>query len=83
MAVLQTAAPRSAYDELDRRIAAVQKSTRTSASFMLPAHDWMRQRSKIYYNWHLLPYANTLHWIAFGVMVLGIILGITISYYIM
>jgi|GEM_PF-1152115 len=82
MATAQASA-QDTYNELDKRIASVQNSTRTSAPFMTPAHDWMRQRSKLYYNWHLQPYANAIHWVAFGVMLLGIVVGIAVSYYIM
>lgn len=67
---------------LDKKIQAIQGSTRTSMPFMVPTHDWLRQRSTAYYNWHLNPNSNTVHWIAFIVTILGVIAGIVISYYI-
>lgn len=67
---------------LDRKIQSIQGSTRTSLPFMVPTHDWLRQRSTAYYNWHLNPHSDTVHWIAFVVTILGVIAGIVISYYI-
>lgn len=67
---------------LDRKIQAIQGSTKTSMPFMVPTHDWLRQRSPAYYNWHLNPRSNTVHWAAFVVTVLGVITGIIVSYYI-
>lgn len=82
MAIAQANASQRTFNALDSKIAAIQKSTKTSIPSMLPAHDWMRQRSKLYYNWHLLPYASTIHWVALVVTFLGVIVGVTISYYI-
>ena len=48
---------------------------------MVPAHDWLRQRSPAYYQWHLNPSSNLVHWAALIVTVVGIIVGVFISYY--
>ena len=52
--------------EIDSQISAIQKSTRTTFKFMLPVHDWLRNRSKTYYGWHTNPHANTVHWTTAG-----------------
>jgi hypothetical protein len=69
-------------NELDQKIMAVQNSTRTLLPFMIPVHDWLRQRSQLYNKWHLKIYANKVHWAMFGITLLGVIAGIIISYYI-
>ena len=68
--------------ELDKKILAVQSSTRTLVPFMVPVHDWMRQRSQTYYKWHMKSYANKVHWAMFAITLLGVIAGIIMSYYI-
>ncbi len=67
---------------LDRKIAAIQNSTRTSIPLMVPTHEWLRQRSFGYYQWHLNPYSNTIHWTALGVTILGMVVGVILSYYV-
>lgn len=40
-------------DYLEKKIANVQDSTYTTFHFMARLHNWLRLRSKTYYNWHL------------------------------
>lgn len=77
-----SAPPSEASSALDQKIMAVQNSTRTLLPFMIPVHDWLRQRSQTYYKWHMKSYANKVHWAMFGITLLGVIAGIIISYYI-
>ena len=50
--------------EMDKKIVALQKSTRTLFKIFSKPHNWLRSRSKFYYNWHLKPYASGVHWSA-------------------
>lgn len=47
--------------DLEKKIANIQKSTRTSMHFFVGLNDWIRLRSRAYYNWHLNPNANKIH----------------------
>jgi hypothetical protein len=48
-------------EQLDKQIEAVQKSTKTTFGFMFPIHEFLRLKSRKYYNWHLNPNANKYH----------------------
>lgn len=49
--------------ELEKQIQQVQKSTRTLFKFFVPIHNWLRMRSKSYYNWSIKPYSHAIHWV--------------------
>jgi len=51
--------------DLDRKIIALQKSTRTTIPQMAAAHNFLRMRFQWYYNWHLNPIAKFTHWLVF------------------
>lgn len=59
----------SSFDP-DEKIVRIQKSTRTTFRLMIPAHNWMRSRFKWYYNWHINPFANHVHWASLAVSVI-------------
>ncbi len=48
--------------ELEKQIEQVQRSTKTLFKFFVPIHNWLRMKSKAYYNWSLKPYSHFLHW---------------------
>ncbi|MEI6040410.1 MAG: hypothetical protein WCP93_03620, partial [Candidatus Berkelbacteria bacterium] len=49
-------------EELDTRLAQLQKSTRGSFRAMVGPHDLLRQKFRWYYNWHMNSWANIVHW---------------------
>src|SRR3989344_5845160 len=59
-------------NELDQKIIAVQKSTRTSFPFMLPIHDRLRIKYKWYYNWHVNPCCQSAHTVFLIIFIIGI-----------
>ena len=63
---------------IDQRITLIQKSTKTTVPQLRPLHDTLRQRYKWYYNWHLQPYAKTLHVLILLFYVFS--LGFTLNY---
>ncbi|MFA5133182.1 MAG: hypothetical protein WC444_07690, partial [Candidatus Paceibacterota bacterium] len=48
--------------ELDKKIAKIQRSTRTLFKAFSPLHDWLRLHSKFYYSWSLKPCTRVVHW---------------------
>lgn len=68
-------------DQLEQRIEAVQKSTRVGVSWLLPAHEWLRGKSKHYYNWHLNPHHNKVHWATTTAVMLMFVVSTFLSYF--
>ena len=52
--------------ELEIQLYMVQKSTKTTFPQFVKLHNKLRMRFKWYYNWHLWPNVNRLHWSALG-----------------
>jgi hypothetical protein len=48
-------------EELDKKIAQIQKSTRTTFRIFAPAHEKFRMKYSWYYNWHTNPHATKFH----------------------
>lgn len=65
-------APKIKTDDLDRKIVAVQRSTKTAVPFLAPLHNGLRMRFKWYYNWHLNPDYGPLYWIFISLYFLAI-----------
>jgi hypothetical protein len=49
--------------DLEKKIALVQRSTRTLFNSLVPIHDWCRLRSRLYYKWSLKPSSHLIHWL--------------------
>ena len=47
--------------DLEKKIAKIQQSTRTTLPLFVPAHNSLRLRYKWYYRWHLFPLASFVH----------------------
>ncbi|MGI6103244.1 MAG: DUF2341 domain-containing protein [Patescibacteria group bacterium] len=59
---------------LDEQLAAIQRSTRTTLPALLPAHEWLRANSRLYYRWHAQSYAEPIHKLtAWGVVALSVV----------
>jgi hypothetical protein len=56
--------------EMDKKILQVQKSTKTLFKLFERSHNWLRSKSHAYYDWHLNPYASTIHWVTLAVIFL-------------
>jgi hypothetical protein len=67
--------------ELDGKLERIQRSTRTAIPFFTPIHNTLRSKSKLYYNWHLKAFANTLHWVFLVAFTLGMATGVGAYYY--
>lgn len=48
-------------EDLDRKIAAIQNSTRTTFLIFTHLHNYFRMKYKWYYYWHLKSQANFVH----------------------
>lgn len=48
-------------EKLEKEIEIVQKSTKTTFPVFIPLHNFLRSKSRFYYNWHLNPYAGAVH----------------------
>ncbi|OQB06345.1 MAG: Fibronectin type III domain protein [bacterium ADurb.Bin212] len=64
---------RAEATELDKQIAQVQRSTRTSFKKLAPVHNYLRTKSKLYYVWHLNPYSSSLH---FGALLFFVVTSV-------
>ncbi|MFA7253862.1 MAG: fibronectin type III domain-containing protein [Patescibacteria group bacterium] len=47
---------------IDHRIKAIHKSTRVLIPFFAKHHNFLRMKSRHYYNWHLNPYSTHTHY---------------------
>jgi len=56
--------------EIDKKIAAVQRSTRTTFAYMAPLHNSLRMHLKWYYSWHTKKTSSGVHWATLSVFVL-------------
>ena len=65
---------------LSRKIEAIQRSTRTTIPWMVPAHDKLRMKYGWYYRWSMLKYSSLIHFIALIVFTAGLATG-TLAYY--
>lgn len=52
-------------EAIDRKIAAIQRSTKTTFPIFLPVHNYMRMHFPWYYQWHTSPVANAINIFAF------------------
>ena len=57
-------------DVLDAKIVRIQKSTKTFFPFFAPINDWFRLNFKFYYDWHLKPNVDTVHWMVLVVVII-------------
>ena len=64
--------------ELDEKVNKIQRSTATKINTLLPIHNQLRMKSKLYYRWHLNPKASLIHLI---VLIIYIIIVIVSSFY--
>lgn len=62
--------------ELEKKIIAIQRSTRTTLPFLIPLHDKCRLHSRWYYNWHQKPNASKIHLGILSLYLMGILVGI-------
>ena len=65
--------------EIDRKLQAIQKSTRTSLPLFSPAHNYFRTKYKWYYNWHTKPYANSIHYGGLSIMMVVLMASLFLS----
>lgn len=49
-------------DDLDGKLWQIQQSTRTLFGIFSNIHNGLRTKYQWYYNWHLKPYSNKIHW---------------------
>jgi hypothetical protein len=63
---------------IDQKLAAIQKSTKTSISFFAPIHNYCRVKYQWYYDWHLKPYATQMH---FGLLAIVLSACLLSAYY--
>jgi hypothetical protein len=68
-------------EELDGKLERIQRSTRTAIPFFTPIHNTLRSKSKLYYNWHLKAFANTLHWVFLVAFTLGMATSVGAYYF--
>lgn len=47
--------------DLEKRLEIIQRSTRTTVPYFVPAHNALRMQFPWYYKWHLFRYASVLH----------------------
>ena len=48
---------------LDAKIMALQNSTKTTIPGMGRLHNFFRMKMRWYYNWHINPISNKVHWV--------------------
>lgn len=59
--------------DIEQQLNQIQQSTKTLfKSFSVP-HEIFRQRFKGYYNWHLWPYHNLIHWLTLSCYIFSFI----------
>src|SRR3990172_7735333 len=51
-------------EEIVKRLISIQKSTRTFFKDFLPLHNYLRIKNKLYYDWHLSPWASRIHFLS-------------------
>lgn len=47
--------------ELKKEVERIHKSTKTTFPYFQPIHDKLRQKFRVYYFWHTLPFSNFVH----------------------
>lgn len=48
-------------EKLEKEAEKLHKSTRTDISFLSPLHNYIRSKSKIYYNWSMISTNTAVH----------------------
>jgi len=71
---------RTIENQMDREIRAIQLSTRTSFKALGPAHNYLRTKSKLYYNWHLNPKSSYLNLTALAIFIITSVYFINLLY---
>ena len=49
-------------ESIDKKILAIQRSTKTLMPQFSPMHNYLRMRWKWYYNWHSMSWSGPIHW---------------------
>ena len=63
--------------ELDEKVNKIQRSTATKINTLLPIHNQLRMRSKLYYKWHLNPKASLTHLAILAIYIITVVISST------
>lgn len=67
--------------KLQKEAQLIHKATKTNIAFLLPVHNYLFVKLKIYRNWSINPMASVIHFSAFLGFIFSILLVILIRYF--
>jgi len=62
--------------QIEQRIEAIQRSTRSDFSSLSRAHNYLRLKFRWYYKWHTLKATNAVHYAILGVAMVWVLVEV-------